>query len=96
MAVSLFLRASQIEKQSQELQSAVNAAQQQAELLRISDTLTEPHLYYDASWQSCYADNAVYRLDISSKREHVLSLTVYRLIHDEAELIYSMETGGRL
>lgn len=28
MAVSLFLRASQVEKQSQELQSAVNAAQQ--------------------------------------------------------------------
>ena len=43
MAVSLFLRASQVEKQSQELQSAVNAAQQQAELLRISDVLTGSH-----------------------------------------------------
>ena len=96
MAVSLFLRASQVEERSQELQSAVNAAQQQAELLRISDVLTEPHLYYDAGWQPCDADNAVYRLDISSQNEHVLSLSVYRLTHEEAELIYSMETGGRL
>lgn len=96
MAGSLFIRASQIENASQELQSAVEVVQQQAENLRISNEICNDVLYYDTKWQACTESEHVYRLDIEKRSEHTAVISVYHIKDKKAELIYSVEAGGAL
>lgn len=95
MAGSLFIKASQIEKASQELQSAVEAAQQQAENLRISDEIRYKILYFNAEWQQCSESESTYKLVMEAQSKHIVIIAVYRIDIDE-ELIYTLKAGGRV
>lgn len=96
MAGTLFIRASQIQKASQELQSAVYVAQEQAEILHISDELNNEVYYFDNEWQSCNESEQAYRMVIEVLSEHTVTITVYRINNQHTELIYTLRAGGKI
>lgn len=95
MAGTLFIRASQVQKASEELQSAVFVAQEQAERLRISDEINNEVYYFDYEWQPCGEGEEAYQMVVDVRSKHTVIISIYR-INTETELIYKLEAGGRL
>lgn len=96
MAGTLFIRASQIQKASHELQSAVYAAQEQAEKIRVSDVINNEVYCFDIEWMPCDESEQAYQMVIEGESEHTVIISVYRIDNQHTELIYTLRAGGKL
>lgn len=96
MAGSLFIRASQIQKESQELQSAVMMAQELAEKIRMNEDNQDEVYYFDNEWQPCSEADHIYQMVMKVRSEHTVTISIYRMNNMNSELIYELEAGGGL
>lgn len=96
MAGTLFIRASQIQKASHELQLAVYAAQEQAEKIRVSDVINNEVYCFDIEWMPCDESEQAYQMVIEGESEHTVIISVYRIDNQHTELIYTLRAGGKL
>lgn len=96
MAGTLFIRASQVQKASQELQAAVFIAQEQAERIRVSNEINDEVYYFDNEWLPCNDSEQAYQMRIEVLSKHTVTITVYRINDLYTELIYTLRAGGRL
>lgn len=96
MAGSLFIRASQIQKESQELQSAVMMAQELAEKIRMNEDNQDEVYYFDNEWQPCSEADHIYQMVMKVRSEHTVMISIYRMNNMNSELIYELEAGGGL
>lgn len=96
MAGTLFIRASQVQKASQELQAAVFIAQEQAEKIRVSNEINDEVYYFDNEWLPCNDSEQAYQMRIEVLSKHTVTITVYRINNLYTELIYTLRAGGRL
>lgn len=96
MAGSLFIRASQIQKESQELQSAVMMAQELAEKIRMNEDNQDEVYYFDNEWQPCSEADHIYQMVMKVRSEHTVMISIYRMNNMNTELIYELEAGGGL
>lgn len=96
MAGTLFIRASQVQKASQELQAAVFIAQEQAEKIRVSNEINDEVYYFDNEWLPCNDSEQAYQMRIEVLSKHTVTITVYRINDLYTELIYTLRAGGRL
>lgn len=96
MAGSLFIRASQIQKESQELQSAVMMAQELAEKIRMNEDNQNEVYYFDNDWQPCGEADHIYQMVMKVRSEHTVMISIYRMNNMNTELIYELEAGGGL
>lgn len=96
MAGSLFIRASQIQKESQELQSAVMMAQELAEKIRMNEDNQDEVYYFDNEWQPCSEADYIYQMVMKVRSEHTVMISIYRMNNMNSELIYELEAGGGL
>lgn len=96
MAGSLFIRASQIQKESQELQSAVMMAQELAEKIRMNEDNLDEVYYFDNEWQPCSEADHIYQMVMKVRSEHTVMISIYRMNNMNTELIYELEAGGGL
>lgn len=96
MAGTLFIRASQVQKASQELQAAVFIAQEQAEKIRVSNEINDEVYYFDNEWLPCNDSEQAYQMRIEVLSKHTVTITVYRINDLYTELIYTLNAGGRL
>lgn len=96
MAGTLFIRASQVQKASQELQAAVFIAQEQAEKIRVSNEINDEVYYFDNEWLPCNDSEQTYQMRIEVLSKHTVTITVYRINDLYTELIYTLRAGGRL
>lgn len=96
MAGTLFIRASQVQKASQELQAAVFIAQEQAEKIRVGNEINNEVYYFDNEWLPCDESEQAYQMRIEVLSKHTVTITVYRINDLYTELIYTLRAGGRL